>query len=36
MLVGLGTDEVGLAEPHVALECEDVALERFELGTGPL
>jgi hypothetical protein len=36
MLVGLGTDKVQLAEPHIALECKDVALKCFEFGAGPL
>jgi hypothetical protein len=36
MLMGLGANKARLAEPHIALECEDVALECFELGAGPL
>jgi hypothetical protein len=36
MLVGLGTDKAQLAEPHIALECEDIPLEGFNLGAGSL
>jgi hypothetical protein len=36
VLVGLGTNEAQLAEPHVALECKDVPLKRLDLGAGSL